>query len=267
MATEVAVVIKKGWAVAGLALLASLTLTTACHRQTATAGGGTNGLQALTEAAAKTKDQSFRFTLAYGTLLTADGSQDAAAGNASATMNVDEPTSGLKLKINALILGPDTYLKMDFGALGAAIPGLADVGGRWMHVDTAKLAGSSMSLGFTSGNDSVGIDTYVKGVVSAEQVSATEIRGTLDLSKSAPPGTTGEDLKALGDAGKNVPFTATLDSQGRVSKVVVKMPKVGTYPASDLTTTYSDYGVPVELAKPAPADVVEAPAMIYQFIQ
>jgi hypothetical protein len=261
-------VIKKSWAVTGLALLSALTLTTACHRQgAASAGGAKTGMQALAEAAAKTKDQSFRFTLGYGTLLTADGSQDAAAGNASVNMNVDEPTSGLKLKINALILGPDTFLKMDFGALGAAIPGLADVGDRWMHVDTSKLAGSSMSLGLKPGSDSVGIDNYLKGVVAADQVSATEIKGTLDLSKSAPPGTTAEDLGALGAAGKNVPFTATLDSQGRVSKIVVTMPKVGTSPASDLTTTYSDYGVPVELARPAPADVVEAPAMIYQFIQ
>ncbi|MGE5829445.1 MAG: hypothetical protein ACM30G_13965 [Micromonosporaceae bacterium] len=259
--------IKKSWVVTGLALLATLTLTTACNREGATSAGGKTGLQALSEAAAKTKDQSFKFTLTYGALLTADGTQDAAAGNASVNMNVDQPTSGIKLKINALILGPDTYLKMDFGALGAAIPGLTDVGDRWMHVDTPKLAGSAMSLGLKTGSDSVGVDNYIRGVVTAEQVSATEIKGTLDLTKSAPPGTTGENLGALGDAGKNVPFTATLDDQGRVSKIVIKMPKVGAYPASDLITTYADYGVPVELAKPAPTEVVEAPAMIFQFLQ
>lgn len=260
--------IKKSWAVTGLALLATLTLTTACHRQGASpAGGNTTGLQALTEAAAKTKDQSFTFTLTYGALLTADGARDPAAGNASVNMNLDAPSTGIKLKINALVLGPDSYLKMDFGTLGAAIPGLTDVGGRWMHVDTAKLESSSMSLGLKPGNDSVSIDNYIKGVVTAERVSATEIKGTIDLTKSAPPGTSSDDLSALGAAAKNVPFTATLDDQGRVSKIVIKMPKVGGYPASDLTTTYADYGVPVELAKPAPTEVVEAPSMIFQFLQ
>jgi hypothetical protein len=248
-------------------LLAALILTTGCNRQGApSAAGSETGRQSLTEAAAKTKDQSFTFTLTYGTLLTAEGSQDPAAGNARVTMNLDQPSSGLKLKINALTLGPDTYLKMDFGALGATIPGLTDVGDRWMHADTSKLASSAMSLGVKPGSDSVGIGHYVRGVVTAEQVSATEIRGTLDLTQAAPPGLSA-DPGSLRASGRNVPFTATLDDQGRVSKIVVKVPKVGTYPASDLTTTYANYGVPVELNKPAPADVVEAPAMIYQFIQ
>jgi len=265
-------VIRRRWAIAGLTVLASLTLaTTACQTKGSPGGGGgaqtKSAQQILTDAAAKTKGQSFKFTLSYGTLLTGDGAQDGSGSNASVNMTVAEPTSGITIKVNALVLASDMYMKMDFGALGSAIPGLGDIGDKWMHLDATKVSGSALSLGLKPGEDSLGAENYIKGVVTAEKVSDTEIKGTLDLTKSAPPGTDEEALKALGDSAKNVPFNATLDSEGRLSKIVIHMPKVGEFPASDLTTTYSDYGAAVNLQKPAAAETVEAPAMIYQFFQ
>jgi hypothetical protein len=265
-------VIRRRWAIAGLTLLASLTLaTTACQTKSG-GGGGTpttaakSATEILTDAANKTKGQSFKFTLAYGTIMTGDGVQDGSGANANINMTLAEPTSGLNIKIGALVIGSDMYMKMDFGALGAAIPGLAEVGDKWMHIDSTK-AGAGLNLGIKAGEDTIGAESYIKGVVSAEKVSDTEIKGTMDLTKSAPVGTDDEDIKALGDAAKSVPFTATLDSQGRMSKIVIKMPKVGDFPASDMTTTYTDYGAAVDLKKPAASEVVEAPAMIYQFLQ
>jgi len=263
-------VIKRRWAIAGLTVLASLTLaTTACQTKGSGGGGGVqakSAQQILTDAAAKTKGQSFKFTLSYGTLLTGDGAQDGTGSNASVNMTVAEPTSGITIKVGALVLGSDMYMKMDFGALGSAIPGLGDIGDKWMHLDSTKVSGSALSLGLKPGED-LGAENYIKGIVTAEKVSDNEIKGTLDLTKSAPPGTDAEALKALGDGAKSVPFTANLDSEGRLSKIVIKMPKVGEFPASDLTTTYSDYGVAVNLQKPAASETVEAPAMIYQFFQ
>lgn len=265
--------IRRCRAIAGLAVLASLTLaTTACQKSGSPSGGGgapaKSATEILTDAAAKTKGQSFKFTLSYGTLLTGDGAQDGSGKNASVNMTVAEPSSGITIKVGALVLGSDMYMKMDFGALSGAIPGLGEIGDKWMHLDATKVSGSSLSLGLKpGGGDALGAENYIKGVVTAEKLSDTEIKGTLDLTKSAPPGTSSDDLAALGAEAKNVPFTATLDSEGRLTKIVIKIPKVGEFPASDLTTTYSDYGTPVNLEKPAAAEVVEAPAMIYQFFQ
>ena len=83
-------------------------------------------------------------------------------------------------------------------------------------------------------------------MVSAEKVSATEIKGTVDLAKSAPGIASAAELAKLGDEAKNVPFTATLDAEGRISKIVISMPTVGDYPAADMTTTFTDYGTSVD---------------------
>ena len=79
-------------------------------------------------------------------------------------------------------------------------------------------------------------------MVSAETVSATEIKGTVDLTKSAPIALPASEVAKLTADQRIVPFTATLDSQGRIVKTVVNMPAIAGYPAAPLTTSYSDYG-------------------------
>jgi hypothetical protein len=132
-----------------------------------------------------------------------------------------------------------------------------------MHMDKSKLGSGSVASGLVSGGK-VDAEEFAKGVVSAERVSDTEIKGTLDLTKSAPSVVTADELAALGPEAKNVPFTATLDGDGRIAKFVISMPKVADYPAADLTTIFSNYGSEVAIAKPAAAETVEAPELIYQ---
>jgi hypothetical protein len=63
-------------------------------------------------------------------------------------------------------------------------------------------------------------------------------------------------------------FVATLDSQGRISKIVVKVPAIGTaVPAADLTSVYSDWGTKVDATPPPAAQTIEAPALVYTFLQ
>jgi hypothetical protein len=253
-----------------VALLALLGLGTAggC---TTTGGGRENasaptqtGTQLLSDAAAKTKGQSYTYTLAYGTLLTGRGVSSGDGKTGSVNMTVSDQASGVTIKVDALLVGADMYLKMDFGSLGAGIPGLGELGDKWMRVDAAKVPAGG--IGLKPGADTVAPDSIVKGVASAERVSDTEITGTIDLAKSAPPGVAAADLEQLPAANRIVPFTATLDGQGRLAKVVIKMPAVAQFPASDLTTTFADYGTTVDIAKPPAADVVPAPDMIYQFL-
>ena len=165
------------------------------------------------------------------------------------------------------LIFPDAlYVKLDLGPLGAQIPGLAGLGDKWLVADKAKIGDQGMAAFLTS-TESNQADAYVKGVVSAEQVSPTEIKGTIDLAKSGTGIAKPEELAALGEEAKNIPFTATLDADGRISKIVLKMPKVGDFPAADLTTTFTDYGASVEVPKPAADQTVPAPEMIYLFLQ
>ena len=255
-------------AIAGLVALLTLTAGAgACGTDTPgddSVATTRTATQILTDAAAKTKGLSYKFTLAYGTLLTGDGARSGDGATGTVNMTISDQASGVTFKVGALLMGANVYLKMDFGSLGSGIPGLGQLGDKWMRVDAAKV--STASLGLKPGTDTSAADSIVKGVVTAERVSDTEISGTVDLTKSTPPGVSADDLQALPAANRIVPFTATLDGEGRFAKIVIKMPAVAEFPASDLTTTFADYGTAIPITQPAAADVVPAPDMIYQFL-
>jgi hypothetical protein len=258
-------------ALTGLAALASFAFASACTQgtpgATATTSPAKTAADTLTEAASTTSGQSFKYTVDYGTNVKGDGVVDGTAQNSQANMTMTVADVGVTLKITSLIVAGDIYVKLDLGPLAAALPGLAELGNKWMHIDKTKIGNSGLVSQFTPSQDSVGANPFVKGVVTAEKVSDTEIKGTIDLTKSAPTVLQKEQVTAFGEEGRKVPFTATLDAQGRITKLVLNMPKAGAVPAADLTTTYSDFGTTVTVAKPAAAEVVEAPDLIYTFLQ
>jgi hypothetical protein len=259
-------------AVTGLAVLACTAFATAsCAAKptpsatpTATPKPAT---QVLTDAVAKTKGQSFKYTVKYGTVLTADGAQDETGANATRNISYTDAASGLVIKGQVTLAANVIYAKLDLGPLTAAIPGLAGANGKSLKIDRAKIGTTGLAASLVPGGDSNLPETYVNGVVSAQNVSATEIKGTIDLTKSAPKVIPAAELTKLSAESKTVPFTATLDSQGRISKITITLPAISVFPAADLTTTYSDYGTPVSIVAPAPADTVVAPDLIYQFLK
>ena len=252
-------------AVTGLAVLASLSLLSACTanpnaQTTPTPKGAT---EILNDAAAKTKDQSFKYTVTYGDMLSGDGARDATGANTLRNVTVKTGTNGLTIVAKVLHVGDKVYVKLDLGAFGSFVPGLGGVGDRWLLIDTTKLNPNGLSASLVPTADSSTIDAYIKGVVTAETVSPTEIKGTVDISKSAPVALPASELNKLTADQKVVPFTATLDDQGRVIKTVISMPAVAGYPAAPLTTSYTDYGAAVTIQAPGATEIVAAPDTLY----
>jgi hypothetical protein len=263
-------VITRRTVMTGLAVLAGITLaTTGCTKTPGAPATPTTPAKSPTEilsdAAAKAKGQSFKYTLAYGTDLTADGAQDATGANA--TRNIAFANAGVNIKGNVRLIGDSLYAKLDLGPAASSIPGLAGLGSKWVVLDKKKIGNSGLAASLVPGGDTGTPETYIKGVVSAEKVSDTEFKGTIDLTKAAPAAVPANELASLAPETKNAPFTAKLDEQGRINTIVIKMPKVGSRPAADLTTTFTDYGASVDVPKPAPAETVTAPEAVYAFLQ
>ena len=82
-------------------------------------------------------------------------------------MKAFDPASGVTVTISALLIGADMYVKMDFGALGTNLPGLDQVGDKWMRAKASEA--SSVSLGLLPGTSMVSADTILTGVVSADK--------------------------------------------------------------------------------------------------
>jgi hypothetical protein len=252
-------------AVIGLGILTALafaaTACTAAPAAPAPTTSSKSGMEVLAVAASKTKGQSYQFAVTYGTALTGEG---VASGDGAATsmkVTLADAVSGVLIKINALVLKDAAYAKLDLGPAGAIVNISPTT---WIHIDPAKAPGAAR-LGISPGTDIFGPDTYVKAVQTAKVDSNTQISGVIDLTKTALPG-----LSATSLAGgpTTLPFTASLDSQGRISKIVVKVPSLGqAVPAADLTTTYSNWGTQVDSTPPPTAETVEAPPIVYTFLQ
>jgi hypothetical protein len=224
----------------------------------------------LSEAVAKTKNQPYAFTIAYGTFANAKGNTDGTGSATTLSVSVSDATSGAKISLQGIILNSSevplaVFVRADLGLIGNLVPGYDP--NKWMHIDP-KQAPGAVRLGIKPGVDTFGPGAYLGGVLTADIVSATEIKGTLDVTKTTPIAVAPDQLTALSADARKAPFTAALDAQGRVTKLLIKMPALAGFAAADLTLTYSDWGVapnPAPVAPPA-AQVIEAPQLIYEFL-
>ena len=79
------------------------------------------------------------------------------------------------------------------------------------------------------------------------------------LSQATLAGLAGVSQVTVDNAqAQNVPFTAGLDDQGRLSVLTIQIPK-----AQPLEVLYTDYGAPVQVSNPPAGQVTEAPDSLY----
>ena len=70
-------------------------------------------------------------------------------------------------------------------------------------------------------------------------------------------------IKTWGDQAQDVPFTAGLDEQGRLSALTIQLPAVNGQQSQPLEILYTDYGTKVDAKKPAASEITEAPDSLY----
>jgi hypothetical protein len=201
-----------------------------------------SAVDALTAAAEKLNDDTVKVSMTT-TGVTSEAQMDPKANKAAVTMTV--AAQGRSTNINIVVLDKDVYMK---------VPGLPNIGNKWMHVDAAKLAGSSFDI--MPQGDPSGANNLIKGVVDVQRDGDNSFKGTLDLTKS--PTANKASVQVLGEKAKAVPFTATTDAEGRLTGLTVDM-SVLDPSLEPLKTTYSGFGSPVTVEQPPASQVVEAP--------
>jgi hypothetical protein len=251
-------------AVAGLALLTTLALATSACSIITGGGGGANPpakppKEQLTDAIKKLSGQSRRQTISVGPDVIASASTDGATKVAPHAVYTD-PSTGFKAQIDGVVIGKDTWVRIDFGALAGLVPVLGDVNKKWLHVDPKKLP-KAVVEGINVSADS-GLDVLPAAIVTAEKTGDTSFTGTIDLTLAKSM----TDLAGikLGDTAKATPFEATVDGAGNLSTFVIKGVDVGAKKGVNVTLTIADVGVPVTIEKPKGA--IEAPAALYQLL-
>lgn len=207
---------------------------------------------ALASATAALSTTSFKITMTSGPGVKLTGLIDAPHTTGTATLSLSGPNANLQVK--TLLIGQDLYVQ---------IPGITKAG-TWTHVDVSRLPeGANVGLR-PSQIDPANTAKLLSSTTDVQQVDARSYKGTLDLTKVA--GITGVDkvtVDSWGSAASQVPFTAGLDDQGRLSALTIQLPAVNGRPSQMLEVLYTDYGTPVDVQRPAASEITEAPANVY----
>ena len=207
---------------------------------------------ALGSAASALGNTSFKVTMTAGPGLKVTGLMDAPGGKGTAEL-VATGTS-TEITVKTLLVGQDLYVQ---------VPGVTKAG-TWTHVDVARLPEGG-NVGLRPGQiDPADTARLLTSTTDVRQVDARSYEGTLDLTKAA--GLTGIDkvtIESYGAAARNVPFTAGLDEQGRLSALTIQLPPVNGQQSAPLEVLYTDYGIPVTAEVPPANQVIEAPDDLY----
>jgi len=181
-------------------------------------------------------------------------------GTQSAMITSKSRAGNAVISIEAVQVGPKVWAKIDLGPSNARL-GLNPK--KWYLVDQAKLTGARKKLLDVTNYDVLDITGLMMSTNGLVRKDSTHIAGTVDLTRStgvsAP---TPSDLEKAGPGAAKVPFTATVDDQGRLIDLIIQADAVDR----DLTNEYafSNIGTPGPVAAPAAADVAPTPAAVYQ---
>jgi len=244
-------------------LLASLGLVAAgCQTQNPGTGGTTTA--PATSAASDPKmvlaatgrhfdTASFTYTITIKDPESGDTDAGGASDPAtkSRSLSFEQSIEGTKFTFDYRIIGTNRFFKI------AGIPGMPD---KFMKLDATKISATA-DKSFSELEGPVAVAKVFDGIVDVTDAGGGKYTGTVDLTKVSNSMIVDDDhLKTLADKAKSVPFEATVDAQGRLTSLKLTMD-----PGKDeLSMTFTKWGEPVSITEPPAAEVIDAPAQVYE---
>ena len=255
-------------AIAGVAVFAAAGLMAGCASKNDTGASASPSAKPSPTVAAKTAllastkslaTSSYNFTIKSARV---DGTGAADPTNKMAKATATVGMNGMSLKVDFIQVGSDLYAKLDLGPLGSQLGIQTD---KYYHADATEL-GDSTNLPFGTTGQPVDASGLLAGLNDVQSTDGKHFTGTIDATKMTGDFAPNSDaLKNAGDKAKSIPFTATLDDQGRLTDLNVNGSSID--PALGIEITVSDYGSATGISKPDSSQVIEAPDSVLQFLK
>jgi hypothetical protein len=245
-----------GLAIAGCTAKSTTTATPPATPSTSATSAAPAAKDALLASIDPLTETSYKYTITTGGL-TGQGANDPTNKKATLALTGQQQSNSVTINVDAI--GTDVWMKLDFGANNNNLKISTD---KWFHVDATRL-GANPNLPVDP-NGAANTANMLRGAVDVQRSDQQHFSGTIDLTKATGTTWLGQaGMASVGSKAQAVPFTATVDDQGRLATLKIDLSTVD--PAlSPVQTTYSDYGTTVTVTRPDPAQTTEAPDSVYQ---
>jgi hypothetical protein len=212
--------------------------------------------------------------LGYNVHGTSGSTASGGTGSATATGSVDPTAKAATVEFKGSAQG--TPIDIAFTEVDNTLYGRFDIGAaqsqlgtdpeQWYTIDQSKITNPhSVPFDLSGETDAFGVGglmTSTNDVKYPDPSDPTHITGTVDLT--AAQGVNAPDPSTLGDAGQDAsatPFSATIDSQGRLTDIKINADGFDGDLSEEIA--YTDFGSPTPVT--APANSTPAPASAYAF--
>lgn len=191
------------------------------------------------------------------------------SNSAQLTAKFDDGSGDMSIDMDLIYIQPESWVKMDLGgAMFEGLPGAKERNGKYQHLDQTKIKNAKGLHLNGEDMDPVEIEALVKGISEVQKTGEGSYEGKIDISGAGDSaGMDADVVKTLGEQAKSLPFTAKLDSQGRLTELVVAIPAAGEAKAHEVKVTLAEYGNATAAQKPPADKVVEASDETYQMFQ
>ncbi|MFI5496500.1 hypothetical protein [Actinoplanes sp. NPDC051859] len=208
----------------------------------------------------------------------------------SAALDIETIEEGAKGRMQVRVTDPARFVKLtaDMSAAEQQVESLAAAskdpqtakmvqatrvlielfsGKNWLKTDLNRVTSEVLKVS-AEDPDMAGVNTLFTGIATAKQ-DGSVISGTLDATvvKDDVHLIDSSMVKGVDPAvAKAIPYTATLDGEGRLSKLVLDLPKSTDSPAGKFTVEFTGYGAATKQEAPPAAEVKDMPAEAYEVL-
>jgi hypothetical protein len=192
---------------------------------------------------------------------------------------LDAPKKTIRLEISQHEANPDFTLDMKFLVIEqkawtkititpSALPGLPKLPNKWMLLDTRKIKDKDNGpLAYGQEADPGSAMAVFQNASDVQRTSTGHFAGVTDLTKATEAEIVdGATLTALGDKAKKIPFTAVVDTKGRLTSAVVKIPATAKTKAAIYAITYDGYDSTETPVAPAAGEQQKAVSAVYEML-
>ncbi|GAB3952612.1 hypothetical protein [Micromonospora vulcania] len=216
---------------------------------------------ALLDAVPDGTEGTFRFT-GKDASSTHAGRVDPAAKAFEINSTIPADSDGVTAKMSFLLIGDELWIKAKFSGR----PGLPKFPDKWMKLDRTKLTNSG-DIPTYDGADQGNTGPLIEAATSVEEQSPGRYAGIIDVSgENAANALEEGEAAALGEAAKQVPFTAVVDPDKHLASLTLKIPAAGDRKAYDYVVNYAEYGSAPKITVPTGAAATKAPAAAYEML-